>query len=42
VLEITPNAASIRLHRAREQLRAGLRKISDGAGHEESREGETR
>jgi RNA polymerase sigma-70 factor (ECF subfamily) len=42
VLGITANAASIRLHRARETLRAELRKTGDGAGHEESREGETR
>ena len=34
VLDITPNAASIRLHRAREKLRAELRKIQDRAGHE--------
>jgi len=39
VLEITPNAASIRLHRAREKLRDQLRKIEQPAGHEESREG---
>ncbi len=39
VLEITANAASIRLHRAREKLRSRLRKIRPGAGHEESREG---
>jgi len=38
VLEITPNAASIRLHRAREKLRDQLRKIEQPAGHEESRE----
>ena len=38
VLEITPNAASIRLHRAREKLRDQLRKIEHPAGHEESRE----
>jgi RNA polymerase sigma-70 factor (ECF subfamily) len=41
VLEISPNAASIRLHRAREKLRAELRKTDAGAGHEESREGRT-
>ena len=46
VLEISPNAASIRLHRAREKLRAELRGTSprkgDGtAGHEQSREGRT-
>ncbi len=38
VLEITPNAASIRLHRAREKLRAELRKVEQPAGHEGSRE----
>ncbi len=41
VLDITPNAASIRLHRAREKLRDELRKIGVGAGHEGSREGRT-
>ena len=46
VLEISPNAASIRLHRAREKLRAELRgtrpRKDDGtAGHEQSREGRT-
>jgi len=39
VLGITPNAASIRLHRARQHLAAKLRKIDRPAGHEESREG---
>ncbi|CAN5658196.1 RNA polymerase sigma factor [soil metagenome] len=39
VLGITPNAASIRLHRAREKLRAELRKIPAAAGHEEQKEG---
>ena len=39
VLGISPNAASIRLHRAREKLRAQLRKTDAGSGHEESREG---
>lgn len=39
VLEVSPNAASIRLHRAREKLRDELRKIQQGSGHEESREG---
>jgi len=39
VLEISPNAASIRLHRAREKLRDELRKIQQDAGHEQSREG---
>lgn len=39
VLELTPNAVSIRLHRAREKLKVLLRKNEGGAGHEESREG---
>ena len=39
VLDISPNAASIRLHRARQKLGEGWRKIQAGAGHEESREG---
>ena len=39
VLDITPNAASIRLHRARARLRDELRKIHPTDGHEESREG---
>jgi RNA polymerase sigma-70 factor (ECF subfamily) len=39
VLGITPNAASIRLHRAREKLADRLRKIPGAAGHEGSREG---
>lgn len=39
VLDITANAASIRLHRAREKLREELRKMSAGAGHEEPKEG---
>jgi RNA polymerase sigma-70 factor (ECF subfamily) len=38
VLDITPNAASIRLHRAREKLREELRKTGAVAGHEESNE----
>jgi len=38
-LEITPNAASVRLHRAKEKLRVELGKSGTGAGHEESREG---
>ncbi|HWS36201.1 MAG TPA: sigma-70 family RNA polymerase sigma factor [Actinoplanes sp.] len=38
VLGITANAASIRLHRAKQKLRESLRKTSDGAGHEESTE----
>ena len=39
VLDITPNAASIRLHRAREKLREELRKTSEAAGHEETTRG---
>jgi RNA polymerase sigma-70 factor (ECF subfamily) len=39
VLGLTPNAVSIRLHRAREKLRVQLRKDRQGSGHEESREG---
>ncbi|MCW2793708.1 MAG: Sigma-70, region 4 type 2 [Nocardioides sp.] len=38
VLDITPNAASIRLHRARQKLGDELRKTGGGSGHEESRE----
>ncbi len=38
-LEISPNAASIRLHRARQKLADRWRKNEAGAGHEESREG---
>ncbi|WP_148611521.1 RNA polymerase sigma factor [Nocardioides rubriscoriae] len=34
VLDLTPNAASIRLHRAREKLREALRKNGLRAGHE--------
>ena len=41
VLDITANAAGIRLHRARQKLRAQLRKIDAVPGHEESREGRT-
>ena len=41
VLDITSNAASIRLHRAREKLRTELRKDEPAAGHEGSREGRT-
>jgi RNA polymerase sigma-70 factor (ECF subfamily) len=41
VLGISPNAASIRLHRAREKLRAALGKMSGPSGHEESRDGRT-
>jgi RNA polymerase sigma-70 factor, ECF subfamily len=39
VLGITPNAASIRLHRVRGKFVDELRKIDGGAGHEEAREG---
>lgn len=38
VLDVTPNAVSIRLHRAREKLRDELRKTGAAAGHEESNE----
>ncbi|MBA2954420.1 sigma-70 family RNA polymerase sigma factor [Nocardioides sp. MAH-18] len=41
VLGITGNAASIRLHRAREKLRIELRKVQRVSGHEGSREGRT-
>ena len=41
VLQVTPNAARIRLHRARERLREEIGKVEAGAGHEES-EGGTR
>ncbi len=39
VLEITANAASIRLHRAKERLRDALRKIDATGGHDETTEG---
>jgi RNA polymerase sigma-70 factor (ECF subfamily) len=39
VLDISANAASIRLHRAREKLKDQLRKTAGAAGHEGSREG---
>lgn len=39
VLGISPNAASIRLHRAREKFREALRKIQSSAGHEPFNEG---
>jgi RNA polymerase sigma-70 factor (ECF subfamily) len=42
VLGISSNAASIRLHRAREKLREELRKVEAPSGHEESREGRNR
>jgi RNA polymerase sigma-70 factor (ECF subfamily) len=41
VLDLTANAVSIRLHRAREKLRDELRKTGVGAGHERSTEGRT-
>ena len=39
VLDVTSNAASIRLHRAREKLKDQLRKVDAAAGHEGTREG---
>jgi len=39
VLGVTPNAVSIRLHRARGKFVDELRKIDEVAGHEEAREG---
>jgi RNA polymerase sigma-70 factor, ECF subfamily len=39
VLQVSANAASIRLHRARQKLRDELRKVQQGSGHEQSREG---
>ncbi|HEX6150832.1 sigma-70 family RNA polymerase sigma factor [Nocardioides sp.] len=41
VLDVTPNAVSIRLLRAREKLKAEIGKFEAGAGHEQS-EGGTR
>ncbi len=41
VLDVTPNAVSLRLIRAREKLRGEIGKIEAGAGHEQS-EGGTR
>ncbi len=41
VLDITANAASIRLHRARQQLREELRKSDAAAGHDGVQEGRT-
>lgn len=41
VLDISANAAGLRLHRAREKLRGELRKTSGVAGHEESEERRT-
>ncbi|WP_435746299.1 RNA polymerase sigma factor [Nocardioides sp. SYSU DS0663] len=42
VLGLTPNAVSIRLHRARQRLAEELRKIGARAGHEKSRKGGAR
>jgi len=42
VLEITPNAASIRLHRAKRKLREALGKVDPGPGHDETTEGRGR
>lgn len=42
VLEVTANAVSIRLLRAKERLRTELRKIDAADGHEESTEGRGR
>lgn len=42
VLDVTPNAVSIRLHRARGKLRDELRKTGAAPGHEESTEGRDR
>jgi RNA polymerase sigma-70 factor (ECF subfamily) len=42
VLDITANAAGIRLHRARQRLRDQLRKNAAASGHEETREGRSR
>lgn len=39
VLEVTPNAVSIRLHRARQKLREELRKVQGAAGHEQAEGG---
>ena len=39
VLDVTSNAVSIRLHRARGRLREELGKVEAGAGHEESEGG---
>ena len=39
VFGVTPNAVSIRLHRARQRLREELGKVEAGAGHEESEGG---
>ncbi len=37
VLQVSENAASVRLHRAKRRLRAELGKEPDGAGHERAR-----
>lgn len=42
VLDVTPNAVSIRLHRARGKLKDELRKTGAAPGHEESTEGRGR
>ncbi len=42
VLDVTANAVSIRLHRARQELRAELGKVEAAAGHEESEGGISR
>ena len=42
VLDVTANAVSIRLHRARGKLKDELRKIEGAPGHEESMEGRDR
>jgi RNA polymerase sigma-70 factor, ECF subfamily len=39
VLDVTENAAAIRLHRARGRLREKLRKVDAVGGHEEANEG---
>ena len=39
VLDVTPNAVSIRLHRARRRLADAIRKIEARGGHEEERGG---
>jgi RNA polymerase sigma-70 factor (ECF subfamily) len=39
VLDVTANAVSIRLHRAKTRLREALRKVDGTSGHEETTEG---
>lgn len=39
VLAVSPNAVSIRLHRAKQKLRDELRKVEAAGGHEESTDG---